>query len=178
MLSHVFLDYKYHVIFYNKRDVCFLTYRELNHWVQTFKQEIFLCIKWIFLFKWTPWKKISNCTAKCICMHTPFDTVYLAKRLVYLAACLCIKRDVLSNWLLIISSHLSSMNISESFLATQVNSSSRSISTEWDMCIQIHYHDCRNLTFLCQKSFDICSTLWMDLSEPMNMSHSELETVR
>ncbi len=59
----------------------------------------------------------------------PFATIYLAKQLVYLAAFLCIKRNRLSNWLLIISSHLSrSTNISESFLAAQANSSSRSIS--------------------------------------------------
>lgn len=31
MPSHIFLDYKYHIIFHKKRDVCFLTYRELNH---------------------------------------------------------------------------------------------------------------------------------------------------
>ncbi len=66
----------------------------------------------------------------------PFATIYLAKCLMYLTACLCIKRNWLSNWL------LSSTNISESFLASQDNSSSRSISTihpsESDMYIQIH----------------------------------------
>jgi len=36
----------------------------------------------------------------------------------------------LSNWLLIISSHISSVNISEPFSTAQINSNSRSISTE------------------------------------------------